>query len=36
MTDPRTITVGDIEIGSNHPFALIAGPASWKAWIILG
>lgn len=31
MTDPRTITVGDIEIGSNHPFALIAGPCQLES-----
>jgi 2-dehydro-3-deoxyphosphooctonate aldolase (KDO 8-P synthase) len=26
MTTPKTVTVGDIEIGGNNPFALITGP----------
>lgn len=26
MTDPKTVTVGEIAIGAHHPFALISGP----------
>jgi 2-dehydro-3-deoxyphosphooctonate aldolase (KDO 8-P synthase) len=31
MTDPRTITIGDIPVGADHPIFLIAGPCQLES-----
>ncbi|WP_300440606.1 3-deoxy-8-phosphooctulonate synthase [uncultured Mameliella sp.] len=31
MTEPKTITIGDIDIGARNPFALIAGPCQLES-----
>ena len=31
MTEPKTVTVGDIEIGGDRPFALITGPCQLES-----
>ena len=31
MTEPKIVTVGDIEIGGDRPFALITGPCQLES-----
>ena len=31
MTEPRTVSIGDIQIANNRPLALIAGPCAMQS-----